>query len=131
VDAACITCGAADNAWKVRRDSFRDPSIGACARALRPAFRLTEDPDGIELVLFLSVRITIMIAVCRFQEIIGGRVYNIEASRVRDDRWRAQITRLPGTPTALMPFYGETADEAARLLFDWLVRAHRATSTTA
>jgi hypothetical protein len=72
-----------------------------------------------------------MIAVRRFQEIIGGRVYHIEASRVRDDRWRAQIARIPGTPTALMPFYGETADEAARLLFDWLVRAHRAASTTA
>ncbi len=72
-----------------------------------------------------------MSAVCRFQETIGGRVYNIEASRVRTDRWRAQIMRLPGTPTALMPFYGETADEAARLLFEWLTRAHRSTSTTA
>jgi hypothetical protein len=72
-----------------------------------------------------------MIVVRRFQEIIGGRVYNIEASMVRDDRWRAQISRLPGMPTALMPFYGETADEAARLLFDWLARAHRATSSTA
>ncbi len=72
-----------------------------------------------------------MMPVRRFQEIIGGRVYNIEASRVRDDRWRAQIARHPGTPTALMPFYGETADEAARQLFDWLARAHRTTSTTA
>jgi hypothetical protein len=78
-----------------------------------------------------SASIIIMIAVCRFQEIIGGRVYNIEASRVREDRWRAQIARLPGTPTALMPFYGETADAAARQLFDWLARAHRAASTTA
>ena len=72
-----------------------------------------------------------MIVVRRFQEIIGGRVYQIEASRVRDDRWRAQMTRLPGMPTSLMPFYGATADEAARLLFDWLVRAHRGTTTTA
>lgn len=71
-----------------------------------------------------------MIAVQRFQEIIGGRVYDIEASMVRDDRWRAQIARLPGMPTSMMPFYGETADEAARLLFDWLARAHRATSNT-
>ena len=72
-----------------------------------------------------------MMPVQRFQEIIGGRVYHIEASRVRDDRWRAQISRHPGTSTALMPFYGETADEAARLLFDWLARAHRTTSTPA
>jgi hypothetical protein len=69
--------------------------------------------------------------VCRFQETIGGRIYHVEASMVRTDRWRAQITRMPGMPTALMPFYGETADEAARLLLDWLTRAHRATSSTA
>jgi hypothetical protein len=71
-----------------------------------------------------------MMAVRRFQETIGGRVYHIEASMVTDDRWRAQIARLPGMPTALMPFYGETADLAARHLFDWLVRAHRATTST-
>lgn len=67
----------------------------------------------------------------RYQETIGGRVYHIEASMVRDDRWRAQIARLPGMPTALMPFYGATADEAARLLSNWLARAHRVTSSTA
>jgi hypothetical protein len=78
-----------------------------------------------------STAVIIIMVVRRFQEIIGGRVYHIEASRVRDDRWRAQISRMPGTPTALMPFYGETADEAARQLFAWLTRAHRATSTTA
>jgi hypothetical protein len=71
-----------------------------------------------------------MMVVRRFQENIGGRVYKIEASRVCDDRWRAQIARLPGMPTALMPFYGATADEAARLLFAWLARAHRGTGTT-
>jgi hypothetical protein len=72
-----------------------------------------------------------MIAVRRFQETIGGRVYNIEASRVRDDRWRAQIARVSSAPIAMMPFYGATADEAARLLFDWLARAHRSMSTPA
>jgi hypothetical protein len=73
----------------------------------------------------------IMIVVRRFQEIIGGRVYHIEASMVTDDRWRAQISRVPGMPTSLMPFYGETADKAARQLVDWLARAHRATSGAA
>ncbi len=64
-------------------------------------------------------------AALRFQETIGGRVYEIEALLVRGGRWRAQMVRLPGMPTALMPFYGATADEAARLLCDWLTRAHR------
>lgn len=61
----------------------------------------------------------------RFQEEIGGRVYQIEAAQVAGDRWRAQLARLPGLPTSLMPFYGTTADEAAKLLTAWLTRAHR------
>jgi len=67
-----------------------------------------------------------VMAVRRFEEIIGGRVYQIEAAKVRDDRWRAQIVRIPGMPTALMPFYGATPDEAAGHLREWLARAHRA-----
>jgi hypothetical protein len=65
-------------------------------------------------------------AVRRFEEIIGGRVYEIEAAEVRDNRWRAQIVRIPGVPTAMMPFYGTTPDEAAHNLREWLTRAHRA-----
>jgi hypothetical protein len=72
-----------------------------------------------------------MKVVRRFHKSICGRVYHIEASMLDADRWRAQIARGPGVPTAMMPFYGETADEAARLLFDWLTRAHRAVSGTA
>ncbi|MBP1603633.1 MAG: hypothetical protein H6Q09_805 [Acidobacteria bacterium] len=67
-------------------------------------------------------------AVRRFEEVIGGRVYQIEAAEVRGNRWRAQIVRIPGVTTALMPFYGTTPDEAARNLREWLARAHRATS---
>jgi len=67
-----------------------------------------------------------MTSLRRFCETINGRVYNIEASRVRDNRWRAQIARIPGMPTAMMPFYGKTADEAAGHLCDWLARANRA-----
>ena len=62
----------------------------------------------------------------RFEENIGGRVYQIEAAQVRDNRWRAHIVRIPGMPTALMPFYGATPDEAAGNLREWLARAHRA-----
>jgi hypothetical protein len=61
----------------------------------------------------------------RFSEIIGGRTFQIEVSRVGRDRWRAHIVRTPGVPVALMPFYGPTPDAAARLLADWLTRAHR------
>ena len=47
------------------------------------------------------------------------------------DRWRAYIVRVPGVPTALMPFYGSTPAEAARLLSEWLARAHARATTPA
>jgi hypothetical protein len=65
----------------------------------------------------------------RYREVIGGRVYHIEAAPVRADRWRAQIVRIPGMPTALMPFYGPTPDEAAGQLMQWLARAHQNSAT--
>ena len=58
-----------------------------------------------------------------FEEIIGGRAYQIEVTAV-SNRWRAQLRRGPGVPTAMMPFYGPTPDEAARLLMQWLSLAH-------
>jgi hypothetical protein len=61
----------------------------------------------------------------RFSETIGGRTFQIEVSCVARDRWRAHIVRMPGVPAALMPFYGPTPDAAARLLADWLARAHQ------
>jgi glutathione S-transferase len=64
----------------------------------------------------------------RFEEFIAGRLYLIEAAPVGPDRWRACIVRVPGVPTALMPFYGRTADEAARHLKSWLARAHERAS---
>jgi hypothetical protein len=63
------------------------------------------------------------VMVHRFEEIIGGRAYQIEVTLV-SDRWRAQLRRLPGVPTAMMPFYGQTPDEAARQLTRWLTLAH-------
>ena len=64
-------------------------------------------------------------AVHRFEESIGGRPYLIEVKAVTPDRWRAYIVRIPGVPTALMPFYGRTPDEAAANLSAWLTRAHQ------
>ena len=68
--------------------------------------------------------ITVTAAVHRFEQSIGGRPYLIEVAPVSEDRWRAYIVRLPGVPTALMPFYGSTPVEAAHLLSQWLTRAH-------
>lgn len=61
--------------------------------------------------------------VVTFTEIINGRSYVIVALPVGPDRWRAEVSRTPGTTTALMPFYGPTPDEAARQLAGWLQRA--------
>jgi len=64
----------------------------------------------------------------RFEESIGGRSYVIEVKPVARDRWRAYIVRIPGVPTALMPFYGPTPADAARELSNWLTRAHERVS---
>jgi hypothetical protein len=64
------------------------------------------------------------VAIHRFEETIAGRPYLIEVTPV-SNRWRAQLLRSPGVPTAMMPFYGQTPDEAARQLTDWLTLAHR------
>ena len=36
---------------------------------------------------------------------------------------------MPGVPTALMPFYGQTPDEAAHQLCAWLTRAYARAAT--
>jgi hypothetical protein len=72
-----------------------------------------------------SIFFAVTTAVHRFEESIGGRPYLIEVAAVSKDRWRAYIVRLPGVPTALMPFYGTTPVEAARQLSEWLTRAHQ------
>lgn len=61
----------------------------------------------------------------RVDQTIGGRVYHIEVSAIARDRWRAQIMRAPGVPTAMMPFYGTTPEAAADQLTAWLTLAHR------
>ena len=76
----------------------------------------------------LSLAKHVNISVHRFEETIGGRPYLIEVTPVAQDRWRAYIVRLPGVPTALMPFYGPTPAEAARQLSSWLTRAHERVS---
>jgi hypothetical protein len=70
------------------------------------------------------------VIVHRYEETIGGRAYQIEAMPV-GDRWRAQLRRRPGIPTAMMPFYGTTPEEAARHLAQWLQLAHQRRSAPA
>ena len=81
----------------------------SCRVSLAHAVRVADTCRGVDTV--------------RFEETINGRSYIIEVSSVDRDRWRAQILRRPGGSTALMPFYGATAIEAARLLSQWLTRA--------
>ncbi|PYR36271.1 MAG: hypothetical protein DMF90_10690 [Acidobacteria bacterium] len=67
---------------------------------------------------------TVANLVHRFEESIAGHPYQIEVAAVSKERWRAYLIRTPGVPTALMPFYGRTPDEAADKLRYWLRRAH-------
>jgi hypothetical protein len=69
------------------------------------------------------------VTIHRFEETIAGREYAIEVTPV-SNRWRAQLVRMPGIPTAMMPFYGLTPAEAAKHLIDWLTLAHRRQATT-
>ena len=61
----------------------------------------------------------------RFDQTINGCTYLIEAMMVDEDRWRAYLVNVPGGPTALMPFYGVTAEQAVSRLTNWLTLAHR------
>ena len=68
-------------------------------------------------------------SVHRFEERIAGKPYLIEVAEVAHGRWRAYIVRLPGVPTALMPFYGPTPADAAGQLRQWLTNAHERAAT--
>ena len=61
----------------------------------------------------------------RFERAINDRRYVIEAAPVDADRWRAHLIDVPGGPSALMPFYGETPELAAERLAEWLALAHQ------
>jgi hypothetical protein len=67
----------------------------------------------------------------QFEEHIGGRTFHIEVSQVigTPTRWRAQIRRAAGMPTAMMPFYGPTPDEAAQGLSRWLTLVYSQAAT--
>jgi hypothetical protein len=66
----------------------------------------------------------------RFVQQINGRDYRIEVTQLAAHRWRAQVLNAYGGPTALMPFYDVTPDEALQRLSEWLTRAHRSATNT-
>ncbi len=68
-----------------------------------------------------------IVDVHRFEERIAGRTYLIEVRPIAEARWRAQIARLPGMPTAMMPFYGPTPERAAQELSRWLALVYSGT----
>ena len=72
--------------------------------------------ERVESLLLLVIHFRTFITTVvrhRFERIIAGRSFVIEVTWVAEKRWRAHIVRIPGVPTAMMPFYGETPDEAA------------------
>jgi hypothetical protein len=91
--------------------------FGGAVRRIRPASHLQ----------FIGFIATVR---HHFEETIGGRPFVIEVTWVAEKRWRAHIVRIPGVPTAMMPFYGETPDEAAAHLSQWLNRAHQQRTNT-
>jgi hypothetical protein len=71
---------------------------------------------------------TLAVTLHRLTQQINGREYRIEVTQIAAQRWRTQVLNAHGGPTALMPFYGATLDEAVGRLTDWLSRAHRSVS---
>jgi hypothetical protein len=61
----------------------------------------------------------------RLHEEINGRQYRIEVAPTATGKWRAQVLKAHGGPSALMPFYGPTPESAAGQLSAWLTRVHR------
>jgi hypothetical protein len=97
---------------------------------LRDPLRLIREDVCVEFIPSLLPDSGTRVTTHRFDETIGGRVYQIEVTPV-SNRWRAQLCRTPGLPTAMMPFYGKTPDEAARQLARWLTLAHGRHATAA
>jgi hypothetical protein len=96
-----------------------------CGRGLRDPLRLICATGCIRSTALVNFSRTLKhVNVHRFEETIGGRAYQIEVTAV-GTRWRAQLRRIPGMPTAMMPFYGSTPVEAAQQLAQWLAIAHR------
>jgi hypothetical protein len=130
VDTLRKTCGQAARAKNISRPILRARARRRVWTASSRALSLDRRGADRKISPSLSGLFHHLMTVHRFEETIGGRAYFIEVRPV-SNRWRAQLQRLPGMPTAMMPFYGQTPDEAARQLTDWLTLAHRRTLSSA
>jgi predicted RNase H-like HicB family nuclease len=121
---------------RTRQQNFFSSGFGAIhpevriERRLRTFLRLFRVACCVKSVLLLQQFPAYKVVRHRFEKIIAGRSVVIEVTWVADKRWRAHIVRIPGVPTAMMPFYGETPDEAATHLSKWLDRAHQHQANT-
>ena len=95
------------------------PFLLSCRRSVNPVGRFR---TALRLIRSLHViqSSLLTVTVHHYEEQIAGRTYQIEVSPVSPSRWRAQIARLPGMPTSMMPFYGTTPEAAALELSKWL-----------
>jgi hypothetical protein len=109
----------------LRRDLPMIVQPTACGWRLRDPFRLIACDACVKSLTRSAPSI---VTIHHFEETIAGRAYHIEVTPV-SNRWRAQLSRLPGMPTAMMPFYGTTPEEACRQLTAWLTLAHRRQSS--
>lgn len=67
----------------------------------------------------------------RYDEQINDHTYRILVSQVRSGTWRAQVVTPHGGPTAVMPFYGDSPEQAREQLASWIARAHRSARAAA
>jgi hypothetical protein len=103
-----------------------------CARVRSPSQILSLDQDEANArigVLFPTrsntVSPPVLTTVHRIATCINGRDYYIEVTCVDAEKWRAEVVTQYGGRTALMPFYGSSAADAAQRVSDWLTRASR------
>jgi hypothetical protein len=108
------------------------PDDGRLWTDLRPFVRLSGAARSLEYRRSPGIPDALTTTAQRFVQQINGRDYRIEVTQLGVHRWRAQVLNAYGGPTALMPFYDATPDEAVTRLSEWLSLAHRsaATSTT-
>src|SRR5215208_5938347 len=86
---------------------FSDALRAICAagpgrRSLRVSLRLIAWCGRIESSALATPTSIAAVTIHHFEQTIGGRPYQIEVTRV-SNRWRAQLRRGPGMPTAMMP----------------------------
>jgi hypothetical protein len=108
----------------LRRDYSGDRRMARDGGGLRARLRLTSCDTRVRSPFRFPLEPGTHVSVHHFEHDIAGRPYQIEVMSV-GSRWRAQLRRTPGMPTALMPFYGATPEEAAGQLTEWLSLAHR------